>query len=195
MRGYLLRRAGASLIVLLVASMLVFAGVRALPGDPALALAGEEHRPEGAARRSGRSTASTSRCRCSTSLAGPRRAWRPRHVDADRPGRRQHDRRPPAGHARARVPEPARGDRDRALARDARGGPARLGVRLSGQYRGPRRPVRAALLARPDADPGLLDRARRSCPRPGSSRSPRTRSTTCATCCCRRSCSAPASRR
>ena len=37
MRGYLLRRAGASLIVLLVASMLVFAGVRALPGDPALA--------------------------------------------------------------------------------------------------------------------------------------------------------------
>jgi peptide/nickel transport system permease protein len=43
MQGYLLRRAGASLIVLLVASMLVFAGVRALPGDPALALAGEDH--------------------------------------------------------------------------------------------------------------------------------------------------------
>jgi peptide/nickel transport system permease protein len=43
MRGYLLRRAGASLIVLIVASMLVFAGVRALPGDPALALAGEDH--------------------------------------------------------------------------------------------------------------------------------------------------------
>src|SRR4051812_10134815 len=43
MHGYLLRRAGASLIVLLVASMLVFAGVRALPGDPALALAGEDH--------------------------------------------------------------------------------------------------------------------------------------------------------
>jgi peptide/nickel transport system permease protein len=43
MRGYLLRRAGASLIVLFVASILVFAGVRALPGDPALALAGEDH--------------------------------------------------------------------------------------------------------------------------------------------------------
>jgi peptide/nickel transport system permease protein len=43
MRGYLLRRAGASLIVLIAASMLVFAGVRALPGDPALALAGEDH--------------------------------------------------------------------------------------------------------------------------------------------------------
>jgi peptide/nickel transport system permease protein len=46
MRGYLLRRAGASLIVLLVASMLVFAGVRALPGDPALALAGEDRSPK-----------------------------------------------------------------------------------------------------------------------------------------------------
>src|SRR3954470_13390051 len=43
MHGYLLRRAGASLIVLLVASVVVFAGVRALPGDPALALAGEDH--------------------------------------------------------------------------------------------------------------------------------------------------------
>ena len=39
---YLLRRAGAAVVVLLVASMLVFAGVRALPGDPALALAGED---------------------------------------------------------------------------------------------------------------------------------------------------------
>ena len=39
---YLLRRAGAAVIVLLVASMLVFAGIRALPGDPALALAGED---------------------------------------------------------------------------------------------------------------------------------------------------------
>ena len=46
MSGYLLRRVGASLVVLLVASMLVFAGVRALPGDPALALAGEDHSPK-----------------------------------------------------------------------------------------------------------------------------------------------------
>jgi peptide/nickel transport system permease protein len=45
MRGYLLRRAGAALIVLLAASMLVFGGIRALPGDPALALAGEDHSP------------------------------------------------------------------------------------------------------------------------------------------------------
>jgi peptide/nickel transport system permease protein len=42
MGAYLLRRAGAALIVLLVASILVFLGVRALPGDPALALAGED---------------------------------------------------------------------------------------------------------------------------------------------------------
>ena len=46
MRAYLLRRAGASLIVLLVASVVVFAGVRALPGDPALALAGEDRSPK-----------------------------------------------------------------------------------------------------------------------------------------------------
>ncbi len=46
MRGYLLRRAGASVIVLVISSMLVFAGIRALPGDPALALAGESKTPQ-----------------------------------------------------------------------------------------------------------------------------------------------------
>ena len=46
MGKYLLRRAGASLIVLFVATLIVFAGVRALPGDPALALAGEDRTPE-----------------------------------------------------------------------------------------------------------------------------------------------------
>jgi peptide/nickel transport system permease protein len=46
MGAYLLRRAGAALIVLWVASILVFAGVRALPGDPALALAGEDRSKE-----------------------------------------------------------------------------------------------------------------------------------------------------
>jgi peptide/nickel transport system permease protein len=46
MRTYLLRRLGASLIVLLLSSMLVFAGIRALPGDPALALAGESRTPQ-----------------------------------------------------------------------------------------------------------------------------------------------------
>lgn len=45
MGGFLLRKVGAALIVLLLASVLVFLGVRALPGDPALALGGEERDP------------------------------------------------------------------------------------------------------------------------------------------------------
>jgi peptide/nickel transport system permease protein len=43
--GFLLRKAGAALIVLFLASLLVFLGVRAIPGDPALALSGEERDP------------------------------------------------------------------------------------------------------------------------------------------------------
>jgi peptide/nickel transport system permease protein len=45
MRAFLLRRTGQSLVTLLLATMVVFAGIRALPGDPALALAGEERDP------------------------------------------------------------------------------------------------------------------------------------------------------
>lgn len=45
MSSFLLRRAGASLVVLLLASLVVFVGVRSLPGDAALALAGEERDP------------------------------------------------------------------------------------------------------------------------------------------------------
>jgi peptide/nickel transport system permease protein len=45
MGGFLLRKAGAALIVLFLASILVFAGVRAIPGDPALALGGESRDP------------------------------------------------------------------------------------------------------------------------------------------------------
>jgi len=43
--GFLLRKAGAALIVIFLASVLVFGGVRALPGDPALALAAENRDP------------------------------------------------------------------------------------------------------------------------------------------------------
>jgi peptide/nickel transport system permease protein len=46
MGGFLLRRVGAALIVLLLASMLVFLGIRALPGDPATALGAENRDPE-----------------------------------------------------------------------------------------------------------------------------------------------------
>src|SRR5215470_210357 len=45
MGGFLLRRVGAALIVLLLSSMLVFLGVRALPGDPATALSAESRDP------------------------------------------------------------------------------------------------------------------------------------------------------
>ena len=45
MGTFVVRRVGASLLVVLLATMLVFAGVRALPGDTALALAGENRDP------------------------------------------------------------------------------------------------------------------------------------------------------
>jgi peptide/nickel transport system permease protein len=45
MTRYVLRRLGAAVIVLFLASVLVFLGVRALPGDPVLALAGEQRDP------------------------------------------------------------------------------------------------------------------------------------------------------
>ena len=46
MGRYLARRIGASAIVMFVATLIVFAGIRALPGGPELALAGEERDPE-----------------------------------------------------------------------------------------------------------------------------------------------------
>jgi peptide/nickel transport system permease protein len=45
MASYLVRRLGQSLVTLVLATMVVFAGVRALPGDPARALAGEQNDP------------------------------------------------------------------------------------------------------------------------------------------------------
>src|SRR5918994_1751617 len=43
---FILRKAGAALIVVFLASVLVFVGVRAIPGDPALAYAAEDRDPE-----------------------------------------------------------------------------------------------------------------------------------------------------
>jgi peptide/nickel transport system permease protein len=43
---FILRRLGAAVIVLFLGSVLVFLGVRALPGDPARVLAGQEASPE-----------------------------------------------------------------------------------------------------------------------------------------------------
>ena len=45
MGGFLLRKTGAALVVLTLASVLVFAGVRAIPGDPATALGAENRDP------------------------------------------------------------------------------------------------------------------------------------------------------
>src|SRR5438874_13439744 len=45
MGGFLLRKVGAALVVLWLASMLVFVGVRAIPGDPAIALGAESRDP------------------------------------------------------------------------------------------------------------------------------------------------------
>lgn len=49
MTWFILRRAGASAIVLFLASVMIFLGIRALPGDPAVALAGEEATPQAVA--------------------------------------------------------------------------------------------------------------------------------------------------
>jgi peptide/nickel transport system permease protein len=45
MGGFLLRKVGAALVVLFVASVIVFVGVRAIPGDPAIALGAESRDP------------------------------------------------------------------------------------------------------------------------------------------------------
>jgi peptide/nickel transport system permease protein len=45
MGAFILRKVGAALIVVFLASVLVFAGVRAIPGDPALAFAAEDRDP------------------------------------------------------------------------------------------------------------------------------------------------------
>src|SRR5438046_294267 len=45
MGGFLLRRLGAAVVVLFLVSVLVFLGVRAIPGDPAIALGGENRDP------------------------------------------------------------------------------------------------------------------------------------------------------
>ncbi|HZD37745.1 MAG TPA: ABC transporter substrate-binding protein [Actinomycetes bacterium] len=45
MSAYVLRRAGQSLVTLLPATLVVFLGIRALPGDPAAVIAGEEQDP------------------------------------------------------------------------------------------------------------------------------------------------------
>jgi peptide/nickel transport system permease protein len=46
MRWYILRRGGASVVTLFIATVVVFIGVRALPGDPTIALTAETSNPK-----------------------------------------------------------------------------------------------------------------------------------------------------
>jgi peptide/nickel transport system permease protein len=49
-RNFLLRRIGAAIVVVFLASVVVFAGLQALPGSPALTLAGEDRSPQAIAQ-------------------------------------------------------------------------------------------------------------------------------------------------
>ena len=72
MAGFLARRTGTMLLVLFVTSILVFLGIRAVPGSPVTVLAGQVQARGGgvldpsARSGSGTSTCSTSRSPCST---------------------------------------------------------------------------------------------------------------------------------
>ena len=112
--GFILRKVGAALIVVFLASVLVFVGVRAIPGDPALAFAAESSatrscwptiRREVRARRAAAGAV--------RALDRPRAPGRPRTRLARAAGR-AHDRHPAADHARARGAL----DPDRRAARD-----------------------------------------------------------------------------
>jgi peptide/nickel transport system permease protein len=84
MRRYLLRRLAESVVTFILVTIVVFLGVRALPGDPARALAGEESNPEVLTRYGARS-GWTSRSRCSTSSTWGTRSvatWGARPVPA-----------------------------------------------------------------------------------------------------------------
>ena len=114
MGGFLLRKVGAALIVLVLASMLVFVGVRALPGDPALALGAENRDPAVLAAIRHKYGLDQPLPVQYVNWVEPRGARRPRHRPARAAGR-AHDRAAAADHARARGPrDPDRvGDRHR----------------------------------------------------------------------------------
>ncbi len=130
MGGFLLRKVGAALIVLLLASMLVFLGVRALPGDPAIALGAENRDP-----------AVLEAIRHHYGLDQPSGAVREvaRLASARRPRRDQREL--PVAHtivSGCRSRSSSRSSRsssaiaDRDPRRDHRGGPARQAERLRG---------------------------------------------------------------
>ena len=68
MLRFIVRRLLLLVPIILGLSILIFLWIRALPGGPTEALLGERATPDGGRRRSGTSSASTSR---STSSTGP----------------------------------------------------------------------------------------------------------------------------
>ena len=151
MVGFVLRRVGAALIVIFLASVLVFAGVRALPGDPAIALGGEN-----------RDAAVLADIRHKYGLDEPlvvqyaRWAWLALHGDLGVDSRQlavAHDDRDTAAHHHraGRARDPVR-NRDRDARGSDRGSPPREGLGLRLDDGRARRALVAALLARPAAD-------------------------------------------
>ena len=65
MTGYLLRRIGQALVVIVFVTMIVFGLEQLLPGGPARAILGTHATPTNIAAFNGQ-TASTTRCRSST---------------------------------------------------------------------------------------------------------------------------------
>ena len=156
MRGYLLRRAGASLIVLLIASVVIFVGVRALPGDPALALAGEDRSQQALAEIAREVRARRPGARAVRPLPRQRRPGRPRHSARTGLDVRDTivDRLPITIELALLEPDRSRSSLGigagvvSAVRRGSAG-------RLRRQPRGADRALAAQLLARPGADPGL----------------------------------------
>ena len=71
MLKFLLRRLATIVPTLFFVSILIFGLQQLLPGDPAIALAGEERDPERDRGTCARSSISTSRCRCATGTGSP----------------------------------------------------------------------------------------------------------------------------
>ena len=83
MARYLLTKLWQAVVTLLLSALVVFFGVRALPGDPALALAGEEATPR-RWPRCAPTSASTSPSSCSSGTSWP---TSPAATSAPRSGR------------------------------------------------------------------------------------------------------------
>ena len=191
---FIFRKFGAALIVVFLASVLVFVGVRAIPGDPALAYAAEE-----------RDAATLAAIREKYGLDEPLHVQYVTWIGLALRGDLGTDSRGlpvaetiverPAADARARRAR----DADRGRRRDHggrdRGRPTRETVGLRRDDGGAARPVRAALLARPAHDHRLLGEPRLAPGGRATSPSARTRSGTSSTCSCPRSSSASASPR